>query len=138
MAGRLGRDHDDVEVSAWLHLTVMHVEAVGERQRSALFHMGLDRVAIDLGDVLVGHEHHHHVGAFDGLFDLGHFQTGFFRLVPGRAVLAQSHGDLHSAVIEVLCMGMALRAITHDGDFLALDEREVGVFVVIHVHVGSW
>ena len=30
-------------------------------------------------------------------------------------------------------MGMTLRAVTDDGDLLALDEGEVGVFVVVHV-----
>ena len=36
---------------------------------------------------------------------------------------------------EVERVGVSLRAVTHDGDLLALDEREVGVLVVIDFHV---
>src|SRR5690606_37671233 len=56
-------------------------------------------------------------------------------LLPGRAVLAQADGDLDARVGQVLGVGMALRAIADHGDLLALDEGEVGVLVVINLHV---
>src|SRR6185369_9761475 len=55
-------------------------------------------------------------------------------LVPGHAGLAQPDGDLHDGLVQVQRVGVALRAVAKDGDLLALDERKVGVFVVIHFH----
>ena len=42
--------------------------------------------------------------------------------------------DLDATVIEVLGMGMALRAITNDGHSLALDQAQITVFVVENFH----
>ena len=39
---------------------------------------------------------------------------------------------LHAAVAEVLGMGVALRAVAENGDRLALQGFEVGVFVVVN------
>ena len=83
-------------------LAVMDVEAVRERERRALLDVRLDAVLVDGGDVLVGHQHHHDVGAGDGLLDGGDLEPGLLRLVPRRAVLAQADGDLDARVVEVL------------------------------------
>ena len=40
--------------------------------------------------------------------------------------------DVHAAVAEVLGLGVALRAVADDGDGLALERVEVGVFVVVN------
>src|SRR6202000_893633 len=55
-------------------------------------------------------------------------------LVPGRAALARADGDLHAAVVQVLRMGMALRAVADDRHVLALDEGQIGVLVVVDLH----
>ena len=62
------------------------------------------------------------------------FQSCLLGLVPGSAALTQSDGDLHAGIVQVLRVRVALRTEAHDGDFLALDEREVAIFVVIHFH----
>jgi hypothetical protein len=69
--------------------------------------------------------------AFSDFLDL---EAGLFGLGPGSAALAQTNGDLDAGVLQVLGVGMALRAITNDGDLLALDQGEVGVLVVINFH----
>ena len=43
--------------------------------------------------------------------------------------LADDHGA--AAIAQVLGMGMALRAVAEDGDRLSLQQRQVGIFVVI-------
>ena len=94
----------------------------------------LDVVPVDGGDLLVGQQDHHDVGGLHRLGDLGDLQAGLLSLGPAGAALAQTDGDLDAAVVEVLRVGMALRAIADDGDVLALDQAQVGVFVVVNLH----
>ena len=77
---------------------------------------------------------HDHVGGLDRVGDLGHLQASAFGLGPGGSALAQTHRHLDTRFVQVLCVGMALRAIADDGDVLALDEGEVGVLVVVDLH----
>src|SRR5690606_14940838 len=92
--------------------------------------------AVDLGDVLVGQQHHDQVGALDGLGDFLDGQAGILGLLPGRTALAQADDDLDAGIIQVLRVRMALRTIADDGDSLALDQGQVAVFVVENFHVG--
>src|SRR3954463_6699990 len=132
--GRLRRHHPDVEVLPRLDQAVMDVEAGGEGQRGALLGVGLDVVAIDLRVVLVGQEDHDDVGALNRLVDLGDLDPALLGLVPRSAVLARPDGYLEAGILQVLGMRVPLGAVTHDGDLLALDERKVGVLVVIDLH----
>ena len=61
------------------------------------------------------------------------------RQVVVRAAGALADDDVEAAVAEVLGLGVALRAVADDGDRLALEEREVGVVVVVDRggHVGE-
>ena len=135
VARRLRRDHDHVEVGARLDQAVVDVEAVRERERRALLHVRTDRLRVDLRVVLVRQQDHHDVGV---LHRFGHFLDGearAFGLLPRHAALAQADGDLDARVRQVLRVRVALRAVADDRDLLALDQREVGVLVVIHLHV---
>jgi len=137
VAGRLGRDHPYIEIGARHDLAVVHVEAVREHQRAALLDVGLDLVAVDLGDIFIRQQDHDHIGLLDRISHLRDLQPGLLHLGPARAALAQADDDLHAAVVEVLRVGMALAAITDDGDGLALDEGQITVFVVKNFHGGS-
>ena len=135
MARTLGRDHHHVEIGARLDQVEMDVEPVGEHQRRAFLHVGVELIVIDVGLQLVGREHHHHVGPFGGLGDLLHRQLLALRLLDALRALAQRHRDLLDAgIAQVERMGVALAAIADDGDFLALDQIQVGVAVVINAH----
>jgi hypothetical protein len=134
VARGLRRDHPHIEVGARDHLAEVHVKAMGERQRGAFADIRLDRLAVHGGDLLVRQQHHHHVGTLDGHANLGHLQAGLLHLGPGRTALAQTDRHLDAAVAEILRVRMALRAVAHDRDLLALDQAQVGVLVVIDLH----
>ncbi len=136
VARTLGRDHDDVDVLARDDLVVVDVEAVREGQRSTLLEVGRDFGVVDAGHGLVRQQHHHHVGALNGVGDVLDGVTGAFGLGPRRAFAAQTDGHLDARILEVGRVRVALAAVTDDGDALALDEGEVGVFVVIDLHDG--
>src|SRR5690606_34833827 len=82
---------------------------------------------------LVGCQHHDHIGPGAGVGDALDLESAGFDLLRGRGARAQCHDDIDAAVLEVQRVGMALRAVADDGDLLRLDDRKVGVFVVIDV-----
>ncbi len=132
---RLGRDHHHVEVLSRRHLAVVDVEPVGERERRALLDVRLDLGLVGRRDVLVGHQHHHEVGALDRGGDLLGLQARLLDLVPRRAALANADRDLDAGVVEVLRVRVALRAVADDRHLAALDELQVAVLVVEDLHV---
>ena len=75
------------------------------------------------------------IGALHGVVHFSDLDTSRFHLVPGGAALAQANGDINAGIAQVLGMGMALGAIADDGHFLAANDGEISVFVVINLHV---
>jgi len=138
VAGGLRRHHPDVEILARLDQAVMDVEPVREGERRPLLDVRLDLFLVHLGVVLVGQQDHDDVGALDRLADVGDLEPAFLRLVPGSAALAQPYRHLDPGLLQVLRVRVALRAVADDGDLLALDEREVGILVVIDLHDFTW
>ena len=134
VARGLGRHHHHVQVGTRLHLTVVDVEAVCERQHCALLQVRLDVGLVGSGDVLVRHQDHHEVGALDGISHRSHLQAGRTGLAIGRTANAHAHRHVHTRILQVERMGMTLRAVADDGDLLALDQLEVGVLVVENFH----
>ena len=135
VARPLGRDHHDVEVRARLDQVEVHVEAVGEHDGRALFHVCDEMIAIDVGLQLVGGEHHHDVSPFGGLGYLQDLELFALGLFDALRALAQRHSDLLDAgVAQIERVGMALAAIADDGDLLALDKVQVGITIVINTH----
>ena len=133
VARTLGGDHDDVQILTRGDLAEVDVEAVSEGQRRALLDVRLDLLAIERALMLVGGQDHDHVGVGHGFCDRLDGQTGIGGLGRRGRTRTQRHGDGDAGVLEVVGVGMALRAIADDGHFLPLDQRKVGVFVVIHV-----
>src|SRR5574343_1666789 len=134
VTGALRGDHDHVEVGARDDLVVMHIEAVGESKRGALLDVRLDVVFVDFGNVFVRQKDHDEVSGSNSILDFGNIQAGAFGLGPGGTALAQADRDVDAGVTQVLRVGMTLGTVTNDGDFLALDQGEVGVLVVINFH----
>ncbi len=122
MARTLGRNHDDIEVGSGLDLPEVDVETVGKCQRCPFLDVGLDVAAVNVGMVLVRQKDHDQIGTLDRVAHFFHRDAGFLGLVPGGPALAQSHGNLHARILEIVGMGMALRAVADDGHVLALDQ----------------
>ena len=136
VAGGLGSHHPHVQIGAGHDLVVVHVETVGKCQRGTLL-QGRLNLFVDTGDVFVGQQNHDHIGRGNRFVDFSHLQTCLGNLVPGRATLAQTDHHLHAAVVQVLCVGMALAAVTNNGNRLALDEAQIAILVVKNLHVIS-
>ena len=134
VARRFRGHHPNIQIGAWHDLVVMHIEAVGKGQGSALLHVGRHVVVVNIGNLLIGQQHHDHVSRFDRVVDFHHVQASFADFVPGSASLAQTHHHFDAAVVQVLGVGMALRTIADDGHGFAFDQAQVTVFVVIDFH----
>jgi hypothetical protein len=86
---------------------------------------------VDLRGGLVGREVHDDVGP---LGDVGYGvddEASLTGAVGVGRVGAKAYADLDAGVLEVEGVGVALRTIADDADFLGLDEGEVCVCVVI-------
>ena len=113
----------------------MDIKAVGEHQRRAVLHVGVQVIGVNVGLQLVRRQHHHDVGPFGRLGDLLHRQLLRLRLLHSLRILAQRHRDLLDAgVAQIEGVGVALAAVADDGDFLALDQVQVGVAIVVNTH----
>ena len=80
MSRGLGRDHDHVQVGAWLDLLVQHRETVGEGQRGILPDVGFDFLGVQLTVKLIRRQDHDQVGAGHRVSHIGNFQAVRFGL----------------------------------------------------------
>ncbi|MCY1438320.1 hypothetical protein D9M71_545140 [compost metagenome] len=134
MARGLRRDHDHVEVGARHYLVVVDGEAVGEGQGGTLLQVRLDFFLVQFGLEFVRGQDHHQVGGSNGFRHALDGQAMGFGLGNGGGAGTQADGYVDTGILQVAGVGMALGTVTDDGNFLALDDREVTVFVVIHFH----
>src|SRR6267378_3857013 len=89
--------------------------------------------AIELGLLGIRGENHDDVGPGRGFGRSIDGQAFFLRLGYGGASLLKTDTNGDAAVAKIQRVSMALRAVTDDGDFFALYEREVGGIVVIEI-----
>src|SRR3546814_4419952 len=79
------------------------------------------------------------VGPCGGFSIAEHLEAGVFSLFGGRGTGAQGDGDFcHAGIAQVLGVGMALTAIADNGDFLALDQADVSVTIIINTHFDNF
>ena len=92
---------------------------------------GFHAVAIDVSLDFVGQQHVDHVGLLGGFFDGNWLESVLYgQLVVGTAgTLANDDGT--AAVTQVLSLGVALAAVSQNGDRLALEHGQIGVIVVV-------
>ena len=119
VAGRLGRDHGDVDVGGRLDGLEVDVEAVGEHQRLAAREVRRDGGGIERGLAGVGGHDHDDVGPGGGAVGRDDLEAVLLGLGARAAGFGQAdlHGD--AAVAQVEGVGVALRAVAEDGDLLA-------------------
>jgi len=135
VAGALRRDHQHVEIGPGIEQVEMHVEAVREHQRRALFHVVVQVLAVDVALQFIRGEHHHEIGPFGGLGDFHHLEAGGLRLLGRGRALAERNGHfLDAGILQVQCVGVTLTAIADDDDLFALDQVQVGITIIINSH----
>ncbi len=113
----------------------MHIEPMGEGERRTVTDIGLEFGPVDIGLQLVRDQHHDDIRPPRGIGDRHHPEPLAPSLLRGSPVRAQSDGDfLHPAVAQVERMRVSLAAIADNRDFLALDDVEIGIPIVIDAH----
>src|SRR5262249_2534845 len=126
--------HEDVHVRGWRDLLVVDVEAVPEGQVLAGLEASLQVPLVDLGPLLVGHEHHDDVALAGGGGRAADAQTGLLGLRSRGAVGAHPHPDVAATVAQVERVRMPLAPVADDGDRLPPQPLEVRVLIVEDLH----
>ena len=120
--GALGATRETSTVGGRLDGAEADVEAVREHERDVGLHVGGDLGVVDLGGGLVGREVHDDVGPLGDFGDGADDEAGLAGAVGVGGVGAEADADVDAGVLEVEGVGVALRAVADDGDFLRLDQ----------------
>ncbi len=106
-----GGNHDDINIFGRDNLFKVNTEAVGCAEGFAGFEVRPDITGVDFGLQFIRQRGNNQISGFD-CFRNGHWiktmLNGQFTI---GGVAAIGHDNLHTAVAQVLGMGMALRAI---------------------------
>src|SRR5690606_38559528 len=127
-------DHDHVQIFARNHLVVMNRKTMSEGQGSALLDVWLDLFFIELRLELVRSQDHYYISRFNSGSNIGHFQAVSFCFLNGWRTGAQTNNHINAGVFQVARVGVTLRTVTDNGNFFALDDGKIRVFIVISVH----
>ena len=109
-----------------------------ERERVAVVEVRLDVLGVHASLLGVGEQHHDDVGFLDGIAGREHPQTCRLGLRPGARALAQPDADVDARVLQVQRMGVTLRSVPQDRDLATLEQRGVGIGVVVDRGGHSW
>jgi hypothetical protein len=131
VTGALGGDHQHVDVGGRGDGIEVDVEAVGEHERLAGPQVRLDVRLVDARHVLVGDQQHDHVGPFGGLADVHHGEPGVLGLGAAGGPGTEPDHHLDTRFPQVVGMGVTLAAVADDRHLAVLDERGVGIALVV-------
>ena len=101
-----------------------------EEERVALDQVRRDVLGVQVALDVVRREDHGQVGLFDGLPRREHTQAVGLGLLAALGALGQADPDVHPGVAQGERVGVALAAVTQDGDVPALDDRQIGLVIV--------
>ena len=76
----------------------------------------------------------HDVGFFDRLFDVVHGKAVGLGVLPAvvHGSVAYAHNHVDAAVAQAFALCLALAAVTDDGNGLAVQHRNINVFVPVN------
>ena len=95
------------------------------------FRFGWIVVAVDVALHFVGQQDVDEVGLLGGLVGRHRLEAVAHGQVVVRAAGPLADDHVAAAVAQVLGLGVPLRAVAEDGNRLALEQRQIGVFVVV-------
>ena len=132
MAGALGGDHQNVHIGRGSDLAVVDVEAVGEHDGLAGGQVGGDILLIHIGLLLVVDQDHDDICCLSSLGSGHDGEAVLLSHGPALAALIQADDDIAAGITQVHGVGMALGAITDDGDLLTVEVVDVAILLIIH------
>ena len=95
---------------------------MSEHQHHAGTQVGSDGLLVHGGLLLVVDQNHDHVGLLGGLRCGIYLKSLLLRLLPGTASLVQANDHVAAGFLKVQRVGVALAAVTDDGNGLALQQ----------------
>ena len=131
--GPLGAIINTSTSAGGLDLAVVDVEAVGEGQSLASGEVGGDVLLIHIGLTLVVDEDHDDIGNLGGLGGLHNGEAVLLCHGPALAALVQADDHVTAGITQIHGVGVALGAVTHDGNLLASEVVEVAILFVVHL-----
>jgi hypothetical protein len=113
----------------------MHVETVRESERRPPAHVGGEIGVVDVRLQFVRRQHHDDVGPLGAVGRAHDREARTFGLLDrGRARLQRNAHVLDTRIAQVHRMGVALAAVAHDQDLLALDQVHIGIAIIVDTH----
>ena len=130
--------HAHVDVGRRLHVAEADVEPVGEEQRVPGLEVRGDRLGVQAALGGVRDQDHDHVGLGARRGRVDDPQALGLGLGPALRALGQADAHVDPRVAQAQRVGVALAAVSEHRDLAALDDREVGVVVVVQLsHCGA-
>src|SRR3954447_4629436 len=133
MSGGLGGDHGNIYSLGWRDRAKPNVEAMSKHEHLARSEKRLNRGFINFRLSRVGRKDHDHICPIASIGHSVDSEAGVLGFCFGRAVWRQSDADVGAAVRQIESMGVALGTVADDGNFLAANQCEVGVIVVVNL-----
>lgn len=135
MARALRRDQEHVQIRTGFDDAEVDGQTMSESQGSARLQVLLKAFLVQRALAFIRRQDHDNVGPGSSLTRLHHLETGFLSLLHGGGGRTQADDDVgNAAVLEVVGVCVTLAAIANDRDFLALDQIQIGIAIVIHPH----
>src|SRR3989442_5443218 len=131
VARRFRSNHGHIHSGRGLDRAEANVEAVGEHQHFARREMRLNGIVVEGGLLGVRHKNHDDVSPSGGLGRSHNGKAIVFSFRARVALFRQADAHVDAAVAQVEGVGVTLRAVTDDGDFLSLNQRQIGRIVVM-------
>ena len=113
----------------------MDVQPMCEKQCRTRLHIGFKMIAVNITLQLIRCHHHQNVSPFGSVGNTHHFQAfGFCLLGTARAFTQRNGYFAHAAIAHVQGMRMALATVSDNDNFLAFDQINICVAVIINAH----
>jgi hypothetical protein len=115
----------------WLDLVEVEVETMAGHQDGTWLEIRPNRRLVDIPLKFIRQQNVDHISLLDGIFNRQRLKAMAFGEVIIGTTRSLGDNDIEPAVSQVLSLGMALAAISNDGNRFAGKNGEVGVSFVV-------